>query len=129
MKRTFQIGALLAVGATGLLSSGCGEEKPQVNNRASQLFADRCSGCHTLTAAATRGSNGTHPTGPNLDFRKESRNQTLYAIRNGGFSGAIMPQNIVVGKDAELVADFVAKYAGSKAKAPASPGQSSSGEQ
>ena len=42
----------------------------------------------------------------------------LYAIRNGGFSGAIMPQNIVVGKDAEAVAAFVAKYAGTKAKSP-----------
>ena len=36
----------------------------------------------------------------------------IYAIRNGGFSGAIMPQNIVVGDDAEKVAEFVAKYAG-----------------
>ncbi len=25
----------------------------------------------------------------------------LFAIRNGGFSGAIMPANIVVGEDAE----------------------------
>ena len=39
----------------------------------------------------------------------------LYAIRNGGFSGAIMPQNIVVGEDAEAVAEFVAKYAGTDA--------------
>ena len=37
----------------------------------------------------------------------------LYAIRNGGFSGAIMPQNIVVGEDAQAVAEFVAKYSGS----------------
>ena len=36
----------------------------------------------------------------------------IYAIRNGGFSGAIMPQNIVVGADAQKVAAFVAKYAG-----------------
>jgi hypothetical protein len=36
----------------------------------------------------------------------------IYAIRNGGFSGAIMPQNIVVGDDALAVAEFVAKYAG-----------------
>jgi hypothetical protein len=36
----------------------------------------------------------------------------IYAIRNGGFSGAIMPQNIVVGENAEKVAAFVAKYAG-----------------
>ena len=40
----------------------------------------------------------------------------LFAIQNGGFSGAIMPQNIVVGKEAEEVAKFVAKYAGDDAK-------------
>ena len=36
----------------------------------------------------------------------------LYAIRNGGFSGAIMPANIVVGQDAEAVADFLSEYSG-----------------
>ena len=30
----------------------------------------------------------------------------LYAIRNGGFSGAIMPENIVVGDDAQEVAEI-----------------------
>ena len=44
--------------------------------------------------------------------RRETKDQVLYAIRNGGFSGAIMPQNIVVGDDAEAVAEFVAEYAG-----------------
>jgi hypothetical protein len=39
----------------------------------------------------------------------------LFAIRNGGFSGAIMPANIVVGEEAEAVADFLAKYSGQKA--------------
>ena len=45
-------------------------------------------------------------------MRSEQHEDVLYAIRNGGFSGAIMPANIVVGEDAELVAEFVAKYAG-----------------
>jgi hypothetical protein len=36
----------------------------------------------------------------------------LFAIRNGGFSGAIMPANIVVGDDAQKVAEFLAAYAG-----------------
>jgi hypothetical protein len=47
----------------------------------------------------------------------------MFAIRNGGFSGAIMPQNIVVGTDAEKVAAFVSKYAGQdvvQSPAPAS---------
>ncbi len=38
--------------------------------------------------------------------------RVLYAIENGGFSGAYMPQNIVVGQDAIDVAKFVATYAG-----------------
>jgi hypothetical protein len=37
----------------------------------------------------------------------------LFAIRNGGFSSGPMPQDIVVGEEAEKVADFVAKYSGS----------------
>ena len=52
--------------------------------------------------------------GPNLNQRKETYFSTIYAIRNGGFSGAIMPQNIVVGEEAEKVASFVAEYAGTE---------------
>ncbi len=50
--------------------------------------------------------------GPNLNQRKETVGSVLYAIRNGGYSGAVMPQNILVGKEAEKVARFVARYAG-----------------
>ena len=32
-----------------------------------------------------------------------------------------MPQNVAVGKEADAVADFVSKYAGSKAKTPPAP--------
>jgi len=35
-----------------------------------------------------------------------------YAIQNGGFSGAIMPENIVTGEEMRQVAAFLAKYAG-----------------
>jgi hypothetical protein len=59
--------------------------------------------------------------GPNFDQRKETVAQVLYAIRNGGFSGAIMPQNIVVGRDAQDVAEFLARYSGRKAKRPRAP--------
>ena len=45
----------------------------------------------------------------------------MFAIQNGGFSGAIMPQNIVVGEDAEAVADFLAKYAGTEASKQTTP--------
>ena len=38
--------------------------------------------------------------------------RVLYAIENGGFSGAYMPQNIVVGQQARDVAEFVSRFAG-----------------
>ena len=37
-----------------------------------------------------------------------------------------MPQNVVVGREAEEVARFVAKYAGEEADTTARPGESSS---
>ena len=125
--------ALLAVAAAAL--AACGKEginlnakrgdTPQIKHGA-QLFAARCAGCHTLGAAGTHGSatkvNDRERTdGPNLDQRKEDLNSVLFAIRNGGFSGAIMPQNIVVGADAQAVATFVSRYAGTQAKNPKSP--------
>ena len=88
-----------------------------------QLFAERCSGCHTLSAAGTQGTanRSERVQGPDLDLRTETVDDVIYAIRNGGFSGAIMPQNIVVGEDAEKVAAFVAKYAGQKVEEQPSP--------
>jgi mono/diheme cytochrome c family protein len=81
------------------------------------LFRDRCSGCHTLSVVGAQGSatsikNRLRTNGPNFNFRKENVEQALYAIRNGGFSGAIMPENIVVGEDAQAVASFLAQYSG-----------------
>jgi mono/diheme cytochrome c family protein len=110
-----------ALGGVAALASACGSEGVQVNDRGAHLFAERCAGCHTLAAAGTRGSVGERISGPNLNYRKETQTTVLYAIRNGGFSGAIMPQNVVVGKDADAVAAFVAKYAGTKAKSPPAP--------
>ena len=90
------------------------------------LFAERCAGCHTLDVAGTEGSavkirDRERVDGPNFNTRKESEDQILYAIRNGGFSGAIMPENILVGDEADQVAKFLAKYSGRKAKAPIAP--------
>ncbi len=103
--------------------AGCGGEigpdTQTAAGRGAVLFNERCSGCHTLEAANSYGSKptgqlqgGERTNGPNFNVRKESRDDVLYAIRNGGFSGAIMPGNIVVGRDAELVADFLAEYSG-----------------
>ena len=85
------------------------------------LFSQRCAGCHTLSYAATHGSAPNVRTaqannGPNFNVRCERPvDRVLYAIENGGFSGAFMPQNIVVGQDARDVAQFVATYAGRQA--------------
>jgi mono/diheme cytochrome c family protein len=113
--------SVIALVAVAALAAACGSQGVKKNDRGAKLFAERCGGCHTLEAAGTQGSVGERVTGPNLNFRKETKQSVLYAIRNGGFSGAIMPQNIVVGKDAQDVAKFVARYAGSKSKGPPSP--------
>jgi mono/diheme cytochrome c family protein len=125
--------ALLA--AFGLAACGFGEEgvsvsKDDPNHDGAVLFATHCSGCHTLSAAGTQGSGnrGERTQGPNLDQRTESYDDALFAIQNGGFSGAIMPQNIVVGEEAEAVARFVAKYAGNEAEESPRPGETSSSE-
>ena len=49
------------------------------------------------------------------------RDQVLYAIENGGFSSGPMPQDIVVGEEAEKVADFLAEFAGRKAPTQQTP--------
>ena len=119
--------ALLA--AFGLAACGMGEEgvsvsKSDSNYNGAVLFATHCSGCHTLSAAGTQGSGnrGLRTQGPNLNQRTETYDDALFAIQNGGFSGAIMPQNIIVGEEAEAVARFVAKYAGEEAEESPRPG-------
>ena len=106
--------------AFGLSACGFGEEGISVpsnspDRKGAELFAANCSGCHTLGAAGAEGSGNrsTRVQGPNLDQRSLTRDEALFAIQNGGGSGAIMPQNIVVGDEAEEVASFLANYAGS----------------
>jgi mono/diheme cytochrome c family protein len=112
---------LIATSSCALLLAACGSEgtsvPPASNLTASQgaeLFATHCAGCHTIAGAGTEGSGNRalRTQGPNFDQRTESYDEALFAIRNGGFSGAIMPQNIVVGDDAAKVAEFLAKYSG-----------------
>lgn len=83
------------------------------------LFSQRCAGCHTMEVAGTQGSGNRtlRQQGPNLDDRRISFDDALFAIRNGGFSGVIMPQNIIVGEEAEAVAEFIAEFSGSNAEA------------
>jgi mono/diheme cytochrome c family protein len=120
----------LAIAA--LLAAGCGEQSVQVSKddptyQGAVLFSERCGMCHTLTPAGTQGSavdvaEKETVDGPDFDARKESKEDVLYAIANGGFSGAIMPENIVTGPEAEAVAEFLAKYSGGKASGSGSGG-------
>jgi mono/diheme cytochrome c family protein len=111
---------VVAAGAVACGSQGISHEissQPANVQRGAQLFSNRCSGCHTLSVAGTQGTTNNvrereRTDGPNFNTRRETQDNVLYAIRNGGFSGAIMPENIVVGKDAEDVAAFLSKYAG-----------------
>jgi len=125
--------AVVAVlGAAGL--TACGERGVEVakddpNYRGAELFAERCSGCHTLDAAGAQGSatlvnDREYKDGPNFNVRKETKDQVLYAIENGGFSSGPMPQDIVTGEDARAVAEFVAKYSGKDATTEVTPGSS-----
>jgi mono/diheme cytochrome c family protein len=115
-------GALVvtAVGAVACGSQGISSEiasQPANVQHGAQLFSQRCSGCHTLGVVGAQGTTDNvrqreRVDGPNFDTRHETADNVLYAIRNGGFSGAIMPENIVVGEDANDVAAFLSKYAG-----------------
>ncbi|MBA3261500.1 MAG: cytochrome c [Thermoleophilaceae bacterium] len=116
--------AILCAAATAVLAAGCGGDievptDQKTARKGAVLFYERCSGCHSLEAANAYGSKpegtlqgGERSNGPNFNVRKESRDDVLFAIRNGGFSGGIMPANVVVGNDAEAVADFLSKYSG-----------------
>ena len=120
---------LLVSGIAAVALSACGSEGIQVADddpayAGAELFSQRCSGCHTLEAAGAQGSGDRElrVQGPNLDQREVEYEDVIFAIRNGGFSGAIMPQNIVVGDEAESVAEFVSEYSGSDVEEPPRPG-------
>jgi mono/diheme cytochrome c family protein len=109
--------AILTIAFTGCGSQEISVSKGDKYYEGAKLFADHCSGCHSLDAVGAQGSadnvrNKELTDGPNFNVRAETATNVLYAIENGGFSGKIMPQNIVTGADAKAVAAFVAKYAG-----------------
>jgi mono/diheme cytochrome c family protein len=116
---TVLLACVVAVGACG--SQGIAVSKSSTYRRGAVIFRDHCSGCHTLATVGAEGSatsikDRIKTSGPNFNFRKENVEQVLYAIHNGGFSGAIMPENIVLGSEARAVAEFLAKYSGLQAQ-------------
>lgn len=110
------------IAAAAWFGAGCGPSGVKLaegdpHYEGAVIFAERCGSCHTLEAAGTQGSttdvaDREEVDGPNFDDRKENVEDVLYAIANGGFSGAIMPENIVTGEEAWKVAQFLGEYAG-----------------
>jgi mono/diheme cytochrome c family protein len=84
-----------------------------------ELFGEHCAVCHTLAAAAAVGK-----TGPNLDQIKPAESLVLHTIQNGCLQSpgsnsqetclgyGTMPADVVQGRQAQQVADFVARVAG-----------------
>jgi mono/diheme cytochrome c family protein len=133
MRRPAQVLLIMSASiAVAALAAACGTQRINVPKQPADIYAgavlfnQRCSGCHTLSYAAANGSasnirQAEVTNGPNFDQRCERpAERVLYAIENGGFSGAIMPQNVVIGQDARNVAMFVATYSGRSA--PKVPG-------
>ena len=120
-RRLLLIAASLAATAGGVAacgSEGISSSLDDEQHAAAEIFTQRCGGCHTLGVAGTQGSatnvrTREYKDGPNFDQRKVTENCALYAIRNGGFSSGPMPQNIVVGAEAQALARFLAQESGS----------------
>ena len=136
-RRVLAAASILAIGA-GVTACGSEDISPTVQKddpaiaRGATLFSERCAGCHTLDVVGAQGGateikDRERVDGPNFNVRRETPESVLYAIRNGGFSGAIMPENIVVGTEADDVAAFLSKYAGRERKPEITPQQPAGG--
>ena len=136
-RRVLAAASILAIGA-GVTACGSEDISPTVKDddpaiaRGADLFAERCAGCHTLDVVGAQGGateikDRERVDGPNFNVRRETPQSVLYAIRNGGFSGALMPENIVVGREADDVAAFLSKHAGQERKPEITPQQPAGG--
>lgn len=77
--------------------------------RGKDIFKQTCASCHSLAAVNARGI-----TGPSLDQLGEvTPERVVNAIKNGGTGQGLMPAGLLEGEDAQDVAEYVAKVAGS----------------
>jgi mono/diheme cytochrome c family protein len=113
--------------ATAVMGAGCGavghlDSDDGTASAGKKLFADSCGSCHVMKDA---GTNGT--VGPNLDeafgparaqgfdestFRDVVRGQIAYPETETATGGPGMPADILRGRQARDVAEYVAKCAG-----------------
>lgn len=85
-----------------------GVELTSAQEHGRRVFARNCATCHTLAAANSAGR-----VGPNLDQLRPPKALVLNAIQVGRARGqGQMPSQLVDGKDAQDVADFIAATAG-----------------
>ncbi|MFN8216116.1 MAG: c-type cytochrome [Solirubrobacterales bacterium] len=119
--------ALVALGATVVVASGCGTSSANTE-RGRSLFRQKCGGCHTLAQAGTTGVQG-----PNLDdafaaaraVGQDSdtvegvvRAQVENPRPSNGDPAVSMPADIVTGQDLNDVAAYVGEWAGVPGAAP-----------
>jgi len=113
----FAAGAILAGTALAVHNSNAGEKaaKPGLGgtpikaSAGQTLFTENCGSCHTLAAAGTTGQ-----VGPNLDQLKPKAALVLAALKKGGAGSGTMPKDLLTGKDAQDVADYIQQNAGKK---------------
>lgn len=119
--------ALVALGATAVVASGCGTTSADTA-RGQVLFKENCGTCHTLAQAGTTGTQG-----PNLDDAFASAREigensdTIEGIvkaqvelprPENGDPAVSMPADIVTGQDLDDVAAYVGEWAGVPGAAP-----------
>jgi mono/diheme cytochrome c family protein len=92
-------------GAVGHLRT---EQPTKDQEEGKELFIQTCKSCHTLAAVGAKGV-----TGPDLDeLGGIDYDRVRHAIKIGGTGDGRMPPALLSGRDAELVAHYVAKVAG-----------------
>lgn len=93
-------------GGVGALRS---EDMTEAEKRGKVVFRQTCASCHSLAAVNARGV-----TGPSLDEIGEiSPERVVNAIENGGTGQGLMPAGLLEGEEAQDVAEYVSKVAGS----------------
>lgn len=90
--------------------SPAGTELTANQTEGRKVFAERCSQCHALGA-----SKAVSTVGQDLDDLNPPRALILDAIENGRARGNnLMPPGLVVGTEAQAVADYIVAVAGEK---------------
>ena len=118
--RASEFGIVAAIALFGLVvpaivitsdqaAAGPGGTKLSANlEEGRELFADRCSTCHTLQDAGAVGR-----VGPDLDILAPTEGLTINAIKEGRARGmGQMPAQLYDGEDAKHVAEYIAEVAG-----------------